>query len=203
MDLMAADALFPWHGSCLLRGMKISQGILSLGFLSLAAIMTACGSSQQQSGTIGYSANGMYIPGGVQGYSSGQVVIGGTQTVNVAQSGNTLQATGYVNAGDRINVNLTNLTYRVSSATCGTKWYNTITIQNPPAGMTPKALKNVTVSLNGQVITGSVVAPTAGMVTLTATLDPNDFHIRCTDIYNNQVAAPQTYLVDLSYAVTK
>ena len=179
--------------------MKLVKIFSVLGLVVMAA---ACGSSQPTT----YGLNSYGVPTGVPMPSgpggTGVVLIGGQKMVDTRIYGNVLTATAYVNAGERINLNLSQATYGVYQATCGTQWYNTITVTNPPAGA-PQPLSNVTVTLNGQVINGSTTASTSGNVTLTANLDPNAFHIRCTDLYNNQTATPVVYTVNLGYAVTK
>jgi hypothetical protein len=173
--------------------------------LSLLVLVTACGSSQPVTGAAG---NAAYSPYGLnntypQNGSYGSLLIGGTRQVDVMQTGPVLQVSAYVNAGDRINVNLAGITHSVQAATCGSQWYNTVTVYNPPAGAMPRPLTNVTVTLNGQAITGSTVASAAGTVILTATLDGAIFGINCSALYNNQVAVPRIYTVNLNNAVTR
>lgn len=170
--------------------------------LGLMAVVTACGSSQPTTGAMGnlaYNQSGYPYP---QNTGYGALLIGGVKTVDATMYGNVLQATAYVNAGDRINVNLYGATYSVTAATCGSQWYNTVTIYNPPNGA-PKPLTNVTVTLNGQVVNGSATASAAGQVVLTANLDPSVFPINCSALYNNQAAVPKVYVVNLGNAVTK
>ena len=174
--------------------MKLVKIFSILGLVMMAA---ACGSSQPTTGALGaYGVTG-FPQNGV--YPGGSVLIGGVRQVQ----GNYLQASAYVNAGDHITVNMTGMVYNVAAATCGTQWYNTITLTNPPGGSTLTPLTNVSVTFNGQAINGSLVAPSAGTVMLTATLDPSPFHVRCSDLYNNQIGNVVAYNVNLANVVTK
>ncbi len=166
--------------------------------LGLVVMASACGSSQPTS-TAGYNAYG--VPG--YGYNTlppgSTVLIGGITQVQ----GNYLQRSAFVNAGEKIIVNTTGVVYNVTSATCGSSWYNTIQLYNPPGGAALTPLSNIQVTFNGQVVNGSLVTPTTGTVVLTATLDPSPFNIRCTALYDNQLANITGYNVNLMSAVTK
>ena len=176
---------------------------------SLAVVMAACGSNQNQ----GYYSNQAYgnnYAGGLQATSSqypiygsnGQIagykirtpIVGGVFS-NI--TGGSFQQSVMVNAGDRLFINLANASYGVSRAFCDGKIADKITTGNRTF-----PLSNLSLSLNGQSIGagyGSMItAPSSGSLVISAILNP--VTVSCGWLFNNRPAQVISYVVNLGGA---
>jgi hypothetical protein len=181
--------------------MKLSKVLSVMG---LIAVLTACGSSQPTNQTNGvvsplYGYNNGYNSGynpyanqNGYNYGYGSPVFGMSQTVY----GNTVQLSAPVNAGERINVNLSAATYRAGVAYCDGKVFDTSF-----SGGRERQLNNVTLTLNGQPITGTTQVTAAGTLVLTAYIEPGS--INCGWAYRYRPANVSSYIVNVGYAVTR
>ena len=136
--------------------------------LGLVMIATACGSSQPTTTALG-GTTGYPQYGNTYGYGSygGSLFSGPYGNGTVTSTSASYTASVPVNAGDRLNVNLSTVTYDVS-AYCGG-------IINLYSNLIGGGIQEATASLtlNGQALnSGSIQAPAAGTLTLTVNANP-------------------------------